>query len=176
MSVITDGFKIGSITLSSKYCKTKAEITALASATDLSSYPDVFPIWCTDDDSLYIMYKSTNGTATITNIDDVAASTSVMIYYPTLNTTTNVLSWALKELQGTTTPDPVTLVGKQGASAYDVWVARGNTGTEDDFLASLRWKFDELTDTELTTLKTSLGLDTALTTMNTLIDKINNGS
>jgi hypothetical protein len=39
---------------------------------------------------------------------------------------------------GTTPPDPCDCVdGKDGASAYEIWLANGHTGTEQDFLDSL---------------------------------------
>ena len=35
---------------------------------------------------------------------------------------------------------PVGIVGKDGLSAYEVWLNEGNNGTEEDFLASLKGK------------------------------------
>src|SRR5690606_34698675 len=42
----------------------------------------------------------------------------------------NVLQEAIEEISSTD--------GLQGASAYDIWLAEGNTGTEADFLRSLK--------------------------------------
>lgn len=33
---------------------------------------------------------------------------------------------------------PIGIVGKDGLSAYEIWLNEGNTGTEEDFLASLK--------------------------------------
>jgi hypothetical protein len=171
MSMISDGFKIGSVAIAKKYTMTKAEMGALGDGT---GYPDVFPIWCTDDDSLYIFYRTVDGVAKIASASNIGTSATVPVLYPTINTSTYTISWSVKSLTDAV-PDPVVLKSAPGDSAYDVWKAQGNTGTEQDFLNSI-FNPSLLTDTSVATLKTKLGLDTLeteLADINTLLAKIN---
>ena len=65
MSIIAEGFNIGNMNLSSKYCLTREEIEKIGEG---EGYPDVFPIWCTDEDALYIFYRTTDGVPNIAKI------------------------------------------------------------------------------------------------------------
>lgn len=169
MSVIADGFEIGNITLASKYCMTKTEMEALGSA---SGYPDVFPVWCTTDDKLYVYYKKTDGTANIASVSDITSSSTAAVWYPSIDTSTNIITWTLQPATATA-PTAVTLTGAKGDSAYTTWLGLGNTGTEQDFINSLKGDFSTITDTDVATLKTKLGLDTALTEINALLTELN---
>lgn len=169
MSVIAKGFKIGSITLSEDYCMTATEMKALGSA---SGYPDVFPIWCTTDNKLYIYYKETDGTANIVDASTTTASTKAAYCKPTYDSATNTLSWTIEEVTGTA-PDSMVLSGLNGKSAYEEWVAQGNTGTEADFLNSLKMTASNLSDSDITTLKSKLGITDALTEISTILNDIN---
>jgi hypothetical protein len=46
--------------------------------------------------------------------------------------------------------------GKDGKSAYEIWLEQGNTGTEEDFLASLRCSAEDLIDTSQFVKSTTL--------------------
>src|SRR5574343_502247 len=155
MSMIADGFKIGSITIAKKYVMTKAEMEALGDGT---GYPDVFPIWCTDDDCLYIFYRTTSNVANIVNYNNIGTSATVPVLYPSIDTSTYTISWSVKSLTDAV-PDPVVLKSAPGDSAYATWKSLGNTGTEQDFMNSI-FNPSLLTDASVATLKTKLGLDT----------------
>lgn len=172
MSIISEGFKFGNIVISKKYTMTRTEMETIGEGTD---YPDIFPIWCTDDNCLYIFYKTTNGQANIANIDSLVKSDNAVCLFPTINPDTSEISWEFKTLTNEV-PEPVKLQGVPGDSAYDIWLKVGNTGTEEDFLRSLRGNFLEITPEEIDNLKTVLGLDiieSTIVEINTLLDDIN---
>lgn len=172
MSVISDGFKLGNIVLAKKYTMTRTEMETIGEGT---GFPDVFPIWCTDDNCLYIFYKTIDGTANIANYNDLIPSESAVCLYPTINPETSEISWEFKTLTDQV-PDPVTLQGAPGKSSYQTWLDLGNTGTEQEFIDSLRGNFSDITDADIAVLKTKLGFDTLEATIadiNTLLDDIN---
>ena len=172
MSVIAEGFKIGNLTLSKKYTMTKLEMESIGAGED---YPDVFPIWCTDDNCLYIFYKTTDDKANIANINSLVPSDTAVVLYPTVNEETSELSWEFKTIDSTV-PDPVVLKGKAGDSSYQTWLNLGNVGTEQDFINSLKGDFSTMTDSDIDKLKVALGFDKleqTIVDINTLLDEIN---
>ena len=172
MSIIAEGFKIGNLTLSKKHTMTRLEMESIGAGDD---YPDVFPIWCTDDNCLYIFYKTTNGTANIANINSLVESDTTVVLYPTVNEETSELSWEFKTIDSQV-PDPVVLKGQAGKSAYQIWLELGNIGTEQDFINSLKGDFSTMTESDIESLKVALGFDKleqTITDINTLLDEIN---
>ena len=173
MSVIAEGFKIGNLTLSKKYTMTRLEMENIGAGED---YPDIFPIWCTDDNCLYIFYKTaTDGTANIANINSLIESKTAVVLYPIINEETSELSWEFKTIDSNV-PDPVILKGQEGKSAYQTWLELGNIGTEQDFINSLKGDFSTMTESDIESLKVALGFDKleqAITDINTLLDEIN---
>lgn len=169
MSVIANGLKFGNISIDKKYVMTRSEMETLGDATE---YPDIFPIWCTDDNSLYIFYKTTDGTPNIKNFNQLTNTGVQMVVYPTIDEATNELSWSLKEVNGEV-PDPVILKGNDGDSAYDVWLSLGNTGTKEDFLQSLVPDLNNLTEAQITNLKNVLGITQIENTISDMNDSLN---
>lgn len=172
MSVIAEGFKIGNLTLSKKYTMTKTEMESIGAGEE---YPDIFPIWCTDDNCLYIFYKTTDGTANIADINSLVKSDTAVVLYPTVNEETSELSWEFKTIDSEV-PNPVVLKGTAGKSAYETWLELGNTGTEQEFINSLKGDFSTMTDSDIEKLKVALGFDKleqTITDINNLIDEIN---
>lgn len=171
MSVLSEGFKFGNITINKDYIKTKSEIETLG---DAEGYPDVFPIWCIDEETLYIFYRSTNGTANVVNYNNIINSSIKAVMYPIINPDTNEISWEIRELTSDV-PDPVILTGNPGKSAYEVWLELGNTGTETDFFNSLCPDFSTISTDQVNVLKERLGLtdlEAAITSMNDSLDAI----
>ena len=71
----------------------------------------------------------------ITGVTDNGDGTLTFTYYDGSSYTTGVLSG----LVGTAGPQgPAGQNGTNGQSAYDIWLAQGNTGTQQDFLNSLQ--------------------------------------
>ena len=186
MSVIAEGFNIGNINLSSKYCMTQAQIDAIGEG---EGYPDVFPIWNVDNEKLYIFYRTTEGVPNICRIDEVPGSIEVPVLYPTIDPETNILTWEIRELTSEV-PDPVTLMGGQdgkdgedgapganGKSAYEIWLELGNEGTEDDFIDSLKGEkgdtgdatdISSWTDAQVRQLKERMGIPEILDAIDNL--------
>lgn len=171
MSVLSEGFKFGNITINKKYILSKSEIETLG---DAAGYPDVFPIWCKEDGNLYIFYRSTDGKPNVANYKDINYSYIEKIMYPIVNPDTNSISWEIRELTSEV-PDPVTLTGNPGKSAYEVWLELGNTGTEEDFFNSLAPDFNTINTDQIEALKNRLGLtnlENAVASINESLDDI----
>ena len=172
MSVIANGIKFGNISIDQNYTMTKLEMQNLG---DAEGYPDIFPIWCSDEKQLYIYYKTTDGVPNIANYTDITATGEHTILFPTINQATNEISWEIKELTDEV-PDPVTLVGlngedgADGKSAYDIWLENGNVGTEQDFLNSLKPDLTNLSDAQISAFKSALGIDTIESTLSNISD------
>lgn len=177
MSVITSGFKIGSFTLEKEYIMTTAEIQNLG---DAEGYPDVFPIWNTDDGTFYIFYRTTDGTPNITNLEKITASTELPVLYPVVNSETNEIKWEIRTLTDSV-PDPVFLKaekGEPGKSAYQSWLDLGNVGTEQDFINSCIPDMSNLSEDQVSNLKNVLGLteiEEGITSINESLDNIIGG-
>lgn len=169
MSVISNGFKFGNITIDKNYTMTRAEMETLG---DAEGYPDVFPIWCTDDNSLYIFYKDTNGVANIANSNKIINSGIQMLLYPIIDSETNELSWELREVNGDI-PESVILEGNRGKSTYEIWLEQGNDGTEQDFLNSQIPDMNNLSETQISNLKTALGINEIEDMITSLNDQLN---
>lgn len=165
MSVISNAFKIGNLSIDKRYTLSKAEIESLG---DAAGYPDVFPIWCKDTNELYVFYRTTDGVPNVANFNKLVNTGVQLIVYPNINKDTSEISWEIKEIDGTV-PEPVTLVGKQGKSAYETWKELGNTGTKQDFINNLI-DLTNLTNEQVDSLKTVLGIND----INTKLDEINN--
>lgn len=171
MSVLSEGFKFGNITISKKYIMSKSEIETLG---DAAGFPDVFPIWCKDDGNLYIFYRSTNGKPNVADYGSINYSFTEKIMFPKINPDTNQISWEIRELTSEV-PDPVILTGVPGKSAYEVWKDLGNTGTERDFFNSLAPDFNTISASQVEALKNRLGLtnlESAVAAINSSLDDI----
>jgi len=171
MSVLSEGFKFGNITISKKYILSKSEIETLG---DAAGYPDVFPIWCKDDGNLYIFYRSTDGVPNVADYTQINYSGSKPVLFPVIDPNTNEISWEIRELTSEV-PDPVVLTGNPGKSAYEVWKELGNTGTEQDFFNSLAPDFNTINADQIEALKSRLGLDTleaSIASINESLDDI----
>lgn len=171
MSVLSEGFKFGNITINKKYILSKSEIETLG---DAAGYPDVFPIWCKDDENLYIFYRSTDGKPNVANYSDIKYSFSEKVMYPKIDPNTNQISWEIRELTSEV-PDPVTITGLPGKSAYEVWKELGNTGSEEDFFNSLAPDFNTISADQIEALKNRLGLtnlESAIASINESLDDI----
>ena len=94
--------------------------------------------------ALYSGYSSSSGYADssaytdiagngLTGVSDNGDGTLTFTYYDGSTYTTSVLSG----LGGVGPQGPAGTDGQDGLSAYEVWLAQGNTGTESDFLNSL---------------------------------------
>ena len=130
MSLLSNAFKLGTITIDKDYCMTADEMKNI----DTSLYPKIFPIWCTTDSCLYMMYKQDDGTAKLESLADMQWTDNPAILYPTIKANGN-LTWELKYLSANEEIPEVNVVGK---SAYEIWKDLGNEGTEADFIASLK--------------------------------------
>lgn len=171
MSVISKGISFGNMVVNSDYIMTRSQIQGLE---DAEGYPELFPIWCSDDNKLYIYYKTENGVPKIAAYDEIITDSTNTCFYPTVDPETNQISWTIRQLTGEV-PAPVTLTGEKGDSAYEVWINEGNEGSQSDFLASLVPDMSNLTESQIAGLKTALGLDdidTALAAINSTLDGI----
>lgn len=171
MSLIAEGFQFGNIIINKDFIKTKSEIETLG---DAEGYPDVFPIWCKDDNNIYIYYKlAEDGSPKVVNLTDLLKSSNKAVFYPIIDSKTNELSWEIRELTSEV-PEPVILTGKAGKSAYEVWKDLGNDGTEQDFLNSLVPDLTNLNQMQITVLKTQLGIDQLEHSIQVLNDSLDN--
>ena len=132
MSLLSNSFKLGSISVDKNYCMTADEMKNI----DASLYPAVFPIWCTTDNSLYLMYKDDNGKINIQDLGEMEWTNNPVVLYPTI-TAEGKLTWSLNYLSDEELKDlPETDI--KGKSAYEIWKDLGNEGTEADFIAALK--------------------------------------
>lgn len=173
MGVIAQGIKFGSLTIDKRYIMTTTEMEHIG---DAEGYPDVFPIWCTDDNKVYMYYKSDSetGQAKIVDIETIINPTGVVVLYPTV-TESGTISWQYREMDGTV-PETVTITPQKGDSAYQTWLDLGNTGTEADFIASLKGDVSDITEEDVAYLKEALGIneiERQITAMSALLDVIN---
>ena len=174
MSVITTGIRIGTFTLEKEYIKTTAEIQNLGAA---EGYPDVFPIWNTDDGRIYIFYKTEDGKANITDLENITKSNETAVLYPVIDQETNQIRWEIRTLTDEV-PEPVILKaekGDQGKSAYQTWLDLGNAGTEQDFIDSCMPDFNNLSAAQIDNLKGVLGLkdlEESIASINESLDNI----
>lgn len=155
MAIITNGIKFGNLSIDNKYCMTKSEMLSLGSADD---FPAVFPIWCTDEESLYILYKTEEGNTNIVDFENITNTTEKVILYPIIDKDTSEISWEIRNLTDDV-PEPVILKGIAGDSAYQVWLNQGNTGTIDDFLKSFIPDLSNLNSNQIYNLKEQLGIN-----------------
>lgn len=112
----------------------KQDLSGYALKTDI---PDSVPIATTETAG---KVKPDGTSVTIDEDGTIHAKSSVIsesgvIWYPTVSTD-GTLSWSQDEVQET--PTPVNIKGAEGDSAYEVAVANGYTGTEAEWLASLK--------------------------------------
>ena len=131
MSLLSNSFKFGKITIDKNYCMTNDEIKNI----DPSLYPNVFPIWNTDDNCLYMMYKQDNGEIRLSSLKNMEWTDNPAILYPTISN--GILTWELRYLSASEEIPEVNITGK---SAYEVWKDLGNEGSEEDFINSLKGK------------------------------------
>lgn len=164
-NIITNAIKFGTIVMDPKYVKTLEEIEHMGEAT---GYPDIFPMWCTTNNTIYIMCKTDDGNY-IATLESMVATTDKAVWYPIVNPATNLISWEARILS-TDAPPAVTLSGFNGKSAYQIWLDQGNTGTEQDFLNSLVPDLNYLTPTQISNLKYQLGIND----IEAALDSINN--
>ena len=143
--IISNAITFGTMVVDTKYVMTMDEIEHIGEAT---GYPDIFPIWCTDNNTIYIFFKTTDGNR-IATLDSLVATSDKAVWYPLVNGQTNVISWEPRILSNVA-PEPVTLTGFNGKSAYQIWLDQGNVGSEQDFL--------DMSDEQIEELKQRLGL------------------
>ena len=129
MSILSNSFKLGNIAIDKDYCMTREQMKNI----DPSLYPPVFPIWCTDDNCLYMMYRQDNGEIKTEDISNAEWNKNPVILYPKI--TDGTLTWELRYLSADEEIPSVDIIGK---SAYEIWLDAGNEGTIQDFLASLK--------------------------------------
>ena len=130
MSLLSNTFKLGTITLDKNYCMTAEEMKNM----DASLYPKVFPIWCTTDNCLYIMYKQNDGSVRTENLKEMDWTDNPAVLYPVIDVT-GKLTWQLKYLSSEEEIPEVNIFGK---SAYEIWKDLGNEGTEEDFIEAIK--------------------------------------
>ena len=133
MSLENIGIKIGKLAIDKKYIMDKNTMESLGSAENM---PELFPIYCKDDGNIYIYYRAEDGSHVVNFNDLIGNIGTHTILYPIVNEETNQISWELRENVGEV-PEPVTLKGEKGDSAYKIWLDQGNIGTESDFLSSI---------------------------------------
>lgn len=151
--IISNAITFGTMVVDTKYVMTMDEIEHIGEAT---GYPDIFPIWCTDNNTIYIFFKTTDGNR-IATLDSLVATSDKAVWYPLVNGQTNVISWEPRILSNVA-PEPVTLTGFNGKSAYQIWLDQGNVGSEQDFLDSLQPEISDMSDEQIEELKQRLGL------------------
>lgn len=151
--IISNAVKFGTIAMDPKYCKTWEEIQNMGEAEE---YPTIFPMWCTTNNTIYIFCKTDDGNV-VADLESLVATTDKAVWYPTVNPSTNMISWDARILS-TDAPAPVTLNGNDGKSAYEIWLEQGHSGTEQDFLDSLVPDLTNLTPAQVTALKDQLGI------------------
>lgn len=177
MSVITNGIRIGTFTLKKEYIKTTAEIQNLGEAV---GYPDVFPILNSDDGKFYLFYKTEDGKVNVTDFEKVTQSMEAPVMYPVVDGDTNEIKWEIRTLTNEV-PEPVILKaekGDTGKSAYQTWLDLGNAGSEQDFINSCMPDMSNLSETQIESLKTVLGLkdlEDSIATINESLDNIIGG-
>lgn len=152
--IISNAITFGTMVVDTKYVMSMNEIEHIGEAT---GYPDIFPIWCTDNNTIYIFFKTTDGNR-IATLESLVATSDKAVWYPLVNGQTNVISWEPRILSSDA-PDPVTLTGFDGKSAYQIWLDLGNDGSEQDFIDSLQPDMEDLSDDQIAVLKQKLGLD-----------------
>lgn len=151
--IISNAITFGTMVVDTKYVMTMDEIEHIGEAT---GYPDIFPIWCTDNNTIYIFFKTTDGNR-IATLDSLVATSDKAVWYPLVNGQTNVISWEPRILSNVA-PEPVTLTGFNGKSAYQIWLDQGNVGSEQDFLDSLQPEISDMSEEQIEELKQRLGL------------------
>ena len=142
--IISNAITFGTMVVDTKYVMTMDEIEHIGEAT---GYPDIFPIWCTDNNTIYIFFKTTDGNR-IATLDSLVATSDKAVWYPLVNGQTNVISWEPRILSNVA-PEPVTLTGFNGKSAYQIWLDQGNVGSEQDFLDSLQPEISDMSDEQI---------------------------
>ncbi len=152
--IISNAITFGTMVVDNKYVMTMSEIENLGDAT---GFPDIFPIWCTDNNTIYIFFKTTDGNR-IATLESLVATSDKAVWYPLVDGATNVISWEPRVLSNVA-PDPVTLTGFNGKSAYQIWLDLGNDGSEQDFIDSLKPDISSLSDEQIEVLKQKLGLE-----------------
>lgn len=167
--IISRAITFGTMVVDTKYVMTMNEIEHIGDAT---GYPDIFPIWCTDNNTIYIFFKTDDGNR-IATLESLVATSDKAVWYPIVNGQTNVISWEPRILSDVA-PDPVTLTGFNGKSAYQIWLDQGNTGSEQDFLDSLQPSISDMTDEQVEELKERLGLNEMEETLNQMNEMLNN--
>lgn len=167
--IISNAITFGTMVVDTKYVMTMEEIEHLGDAT---GFPDIFPIWCTTNNTIYIFFKTTDGNR-IATLNSLVATSDKAVWYPLVDGETNIISWEPRILSDVA-PDPVTLTGFNGKSAYQIWLDLGNTGSEQDFIDSLQPSITDMTDEQIAELKVKLGLDDIESTLASLNTMLNN--
>ena len=151
--IISNAVKFGSIVMDPKYVKTWDQIQHMGDATE---YPTIFPMWCTTDDTLYIFCKTDDGNV-VASLQSLVATTDKAVWYPIIDSS-NKITWEARVLS-TDAPQPVTLTGLDGKSAYQIWLEQGHSGTEQDFLNSLVPDLTHLNNIQIAALREQLGIN-----------------
>lgn len=162
MGILNNGFKFGSIKIDPRFAMSRNDMQQLNENAE--EYPDLFPIWCTDDNALYIFYKDDNGVPRISNFNNLVTTTEKVVFYPIIDVETNEISWEPRTLTDEI-PQPVVLSGRPGPSAYEVWLEEGHEGSKQDFFNSFIPDLNALSPEQITRFKEQLGIDTIMNTL-----------
>ena len=132
MGLLSNIFKLGEIKLDKNYCMTTKEMKNI----DPSLFPNVFPIWNTDENCLYMLYRQDNGKTKLECFKEMEWLDDPVVLYPIIDEN-GKLTWELNYLSKEEI-DKIPEINIIGKSAYEIWKDLGNEGTEEEFINSLK--------------------------------------